>query len=688
MRIFVVYEGDRVTVDVDENDQVLVVKDIVREAFSLGADQSPSGLEGPEKKILVLHHQGADLDDHWPVMDVGISSGATIKAVMRDQIKPVLYIHSVYNNDVIPILEKMNMRTFTVAELRSIVTRKSGIPVGAFRLMSPGQVEMFDCHTLDSYEVEVGNKIRLETWDGWNEFLNLVVKGLTSQVFASLNTNDDIMARYQMKLALYMAAHFGHVDLAVSLLRQGIRADEPVGDHPSRLWCRTEDDAHIDSLKAPVHEASEMGQLGVLRSFVHHNVCNVLAKDGNQLTPLNIALRKKQKPCASFLLTKQWSKINYTSKTAIPLNIFVKMKRWGDRAKDKVLVIYGQWKSSVKNNKRYIPNGALVGHGVLLDGYSTSKMASKPANQLKQLEHEERDKKKRQSIYHDAWKGRRTIDPETYFKGILSMSQFRLPKLNKWGKMLNTAAKEEYDKKMDETRSEAKSSDSGDKDSILSSPEPQRKNRAKSPVNSSSSPVKLPPIQERFKRGISQSHQNLTMGNLNDVEADFKVRATSRSAFIQTGYRGTNKSASLESMTDREEQQQANRKKKLVLLTKNVEDGSQVPVAVMNLSDKSTRRSYGPSKNANISKMTLQQYEKIRGLTSRDYAVRCLTVANSFKEKPWLHRVRQAMAIASQGVKKTVTNRPHMFVGEVNTARSQESSDKITEGWERETVTV
>ena len=61
-----------------------------------------------------------------------------------------------------------------------------------------------------------------------------------------------------------LLAHFGHVDLAVSLMRQGIRADEAVGDHPLRMWCKGEE-IHIDSLKAPVHESAESGQLSVLR---------------------------------------------------------------------------------------------------------------------------------------------------------------------------------------------------------------------------------------------------------------------------------------------------------------------------------------------------------------------------------------------------------------------------------------
>jgi len=35
----------------------------------------------------------------------------------------------------------------------------------------------------------------------------------------------------------------------------------------------------------------------------------VLARDGNNVMPLSLALRNKHALCASFLLTKQWSKV-------------------------------------------------------------------------------------------------------------------------------------------------------------------------------------------------------------------------------------------------------------------------------------------------------------------------------------------------------------------------------------------
>lgn len=43
----------------------------MREAFDIGSDEGPAGVEIQEKKILTLHHGGADLDDAWWFTDIG-----------------------------------------------------------------------------------------------------------------------------------------------------------------------------------------------------------------------------------------------------------------------------------------------------------------------------------------------------------------------------------------------------------------------------------------------------------------------------------------------------------------------------------------------------------------------------------------------------------------------------------------
>lgn len=357
------------------------------------------------------------------------------RAVVREQVEPSLFVYCPYNDDTLEIMDQINVQEMKVHQLRSLVSRKCGLPVSVFRLTTAEGTEMYDCQVIDCYGVKVGDKIVLEVWDGWSEMLNAAVIGFTTDLMDSL-FKDDVIARFQMKVALYLAAHFGHVELAVNLLRHGVRPDEAIGEHPLRQWCKGEE-SHIDTLKAAIHESAETGQLNVLRSFVHHSVTSVLAKDGNGLTALNISLRMKQRHCASFLLTKQWSKIQYTKKASLPLSIYTKMKKWCEQAKTKTLIIHGHYKSSIKNYKRHLAQGALVGHGLQLDGYGKSKLSTKPLNLLK-IEEEEFEKRKKRLYGIEPLPGQ--MDPEIYFKSLGSVALFRpMPKLGKWGKLVSKA---------------------------------------------------------------------------------------------------------------------------------------------------------------------------------------------------------------------------------------------------------
>lgn len=652
MRVFLTYESERHSIDVTDNQTVADIKLIVRTKFNMGPDPGPGGI-GRDRKVLALFHMGSDLNDDWIMHDVGIQTGSTIKVTMKEESKPILYLHCLYNDEITPILEKSQVPTMKVSELRSMVTRKTGIPIGVFRMVSPQGQEMFDCNNLSDYQIDIGDCIKIETWDGWNDFLNLCIMGFTSHVLNHLSS-DELLAKYQMKVAMYLAAHFGHVDLAMSLLRQGIRADEVVGDHPSRTWCR-DVQLHVDALKTPVHVSAEQGQLGVLRSFVHHSLCNVLAKDGNDLTPLNIALRRKQKPCASFLLTKQWSKINYTNKT-IPLNIFVRMKRWAERSKEKVLIVHGQWKSSVKNPKRFLVTGSLVGHGVYLDGFSDSKMTSKSSAQVKAEEELAAQKKKKRHSYLIEEKGKESgeLQPEQYFKSISMAHSLKLPKLNKWNKMFKNVAADKLQS--------GESADNSDSDSDISTEITERRDE-----------FKLPPIQENMskvgKRRISNAHQNFMAGGKMELEfGEGKSTLTqSRASFIQTGKQS------------RPEYARVAKKKKrkdfttdLLAKAKTAEAGVSLPMVSVD-----APRPFMRSSKDDFARQTLLHYEKYRGIKARDYAIKCLAIANSFKEKPWLHQVRQAMSIAAQGVRKTVTNRGHLFASQSQEKTGTESHSLV-----------
>ena len=49
------------------------------------------------------------------------------------------------------------------------------------------------------------------------------------------------------------------------------------------------------------------------------------------------------------------------------------------------------------------------------------------------------------------------------------------------------------------------------------------------------------------------------------------------------------------------------------------------------------------------------------GVSSRQYASKCLAVAETFKEKPWLQRLKQARTIATTGIRRTFDGESHLF---------------------------
>ena len=339
--------------------------------------------------------------------DIGIENCSSLKIILMD-VKPTLVIDSKFNHKKIYIEENLDVFHCKVAQLRTIVADKTGLPIGVFRLVNKGGEEMFDCQNLRKYNVTLGQTVQLDVWDGWNDFLKVSIMGYASQVLPSLSPNET-EARYQLKVALHIAAFFGHVDLAVTLLKIGVRVDEPVGHHPKRMWC-THEETHIDSFTTPIHTAAARGNLNVIRSFVHHDMTCVLATDGNNFTPLQIALKAKQKACALFLITQQWKEIPYGHKTSIPLLIYARMKSWYDRASYRAPPPANHRTSRIMR-----PIQSLVENGILVDGFSESKMNSKSQSESNRAKWQHYEKELDKS------------EPENYFRLITSIPSFKFP---------------------------------------------------------------------------------------------------------------------------------------------------------------------------------------------------------------------------------------------------------------------
>ena len=427
MLVFGLFEGDRVSLDVPLGSTVGEVKKMFQTKLNIYIDE----MNRKDTKVLVLHYSGADLEESWCFTDLGIPAGATIKVLLKEEIKPALYIFTTYNQETIDIVDKnLNLLTMSVEDLRTIAGNRSGLPVSIFRLVTEEGKEMYDGHVLYDYGIDNGATIRLENWDGWNEFINLCIMGFTPQVLAQLST-DEVIGRFQQKVALFIAAHYGCADLARVLIKQGVRADEPIGVHPHKLWCTSQ--AHIETKKAPIHEATEQGQLNVLRLIVNHDITSVMARDGHDLCALNIALRRSKKPCASFLLTRQWTKVPIGKLGSVSVQTLRTIRLWCEAAKDRAYSKFGPGKSSLKKMK--FSGGPLVSHGEpVVDGFTKSPMTGKP-----RVDTKEKDKKKALETFYEVY-GLKKEDPEIYFRNMGALENFKSLKLKrntKWGNVFD-----------------------------------------------------------------------------------------------------------------------------------------------------------------------------------------------------------------------------------------------------------
>lgn len=109
-----------------------------------------------------------------------------------------------------------------------------------------------------------------------------------------------LCSRFQKRLTLY-------VYLASWLLDNGMQAHEPVGVHPSLVWCYETD--HPESLICPVHAAVESGQLLILKMFLSRNILNLACRDPINRNLLQIAIHHRHKKCVSHLVSKLYTMV-------------------------------------------------------------------------------------------------------------------------------------------------------------------------------------------------------------------------------------------------------------------------------------------------------------------------------------------------------------------------------------------
>ncbi|XP_001491297.3 protein ANKUB1 isoform X1 [Equus caballus] len=360
MRIFIAFEGSFEPFDVSADETVEAVKLMIKDYFHIPLSEDEQG-----RRYLELTYAGAALKDSWSLADVGISFCSTLKCFVKEEDKPTLYVFNAVTQETMPIMESISLLGKKVSDLRTLVSLRCGFPVSVFCLRTPKGLEMYDCNTLRDYQTDIGATLRLDVWDGWKEFLMGCLLGQKLKVQRYLS-NEGPVLKYQKRVALYIAAFHGHIELTEWALKQGVRPNEAVGAHPCRAWCH--EALHADVAKCPIHAAAEAGQLLILKAFVNGSVLCLECRNAEGQTPLTVAFKHRHKDCVLYLLSKMWSTVSFP-KISVPMRVYIKIKQWILRAQS-----HGHNKSQLCGVRVF---GAKVGDTVMVDGFSKPRMTSK-----------------------------------------------------------------------------------------------------------------------------------------------------------------------------------------------------------------------------------------------------------------------------------------------------------------------
>ncbi|KAL4630780.1 protein ANKUB1 [Arapaima gigas] len=360
MRIFVAFDSSCEPFDFSQSQAVGTVKQMIKEHFRIEMTEDKQ-----VRRFLELKYAGATLQDSWALGDIGLTPGSTIHCMLKEEMQPILRVFCAATKETLPVMGDVFLLSASVSKLKSEVSLQCGLPVSVFRLTTPLGLELYNCNQLNDYAIHLGDTLRLDVWDGWAEFLKGCLMGHKHTVQRYLSEEEPVL-RFQQRVALYVAAYFGHLDLASWLLERGVRAEEPVGAHPYREWCwETE---HPELSKCPIHAAAEAGRLLILKIFLTSNVLSLDCRDPSGRTSLQVALQHRHKDCVRYLVTKLWSRVCFPG-VAFSMWVYIQIKRWVHKAQRKA--------SSTPSQALRVPFRTRVGDIVLVDGFSAPLMTSK-----------------------------------------------------------------------------------------------------------------------------------------------------------------------------------------------------------------------------------------------------------------------------------------------------------------------
>lgn len=360
MRYFVEYESHRYRLDVPPDKEVRWIKQRLRDK---------TGYNTGEK--FVLCHRNTELQDDWVLskLTCSIPSGSVIHcSVCKNRLDIEVGLN--FSGKRHSIMEEFN-RANTVHDLKCEIQFSLGLPVSSFTLYN-GRRKMYDSQRLDEFNIYAPSTITLVSWEGWDRFLWYATEGRTKQLIGSME-KDQLVCKYQQKVALFIAAHYNHVDMAGELLQLGVSCNRPVGVHPSKLWCEPLQKSHSE-LTTPIFHAAAKGNLDVLRLFLEAKPDLLMNLDSQGNTLIDVTLKHQHIKCMEYMKTVKlrtrsvaFTKFSYTFK------LVVRLIQWRKTASSKL-------KPYKLNKHKKITVSAHAKRGMFIDGIHDSSLMSPESN--------------------------------------------------------------------------------------------------------------------------------------------------------------------------------------------------------------------------------------------------------------------------------------------------------------------
>lgn len=287
MRYFVDYDTNRYKLDVPPDKEVRWIKQLLRDK---------TGNITGEK--VVLHHRRIELQDDWVLSKLACSipPGSTIHCtVCKNRLDIEVELN--YSGKRHSIMEEFN-RADTVHDLKCELQFSTGLPVSSFSLYC-GSLKMYDNQRLDEFNINAPAVITLASWRGWDKFFWCTTEGRTKQLAGSME-KDQSVCKYQQQVALFIAAHYNHVDMASQLLQLGASCNKPVGVHPGKGWCKPSQKSH-SQLTTPIFHAAAKGNLDVLRLFLEAKPDLMITVDSQKQTLIDVASKHGHLRCVEYM---------------------------------------------------------------------------------------------------------------------------------------------------------------------------------------------------------------------------------------------------------------------------------------------------------------------------------------------------------------------------------------------------